>query len=269
MKFLQNLSKPTFIKRFSSAPVHPLSKDLRINADIDVFNFTPENEKLIDSWLAKYPENYKKSAVIPVLFIAQKQNNNFLSLGAMNKVAQILEVPPIDVYEVASFYTMFNRVKVGKFHLQVCGTTPCMVCGAEKIIHAIEKHLGIHNGETTKDMMFTLTEVECLGSCVNAPMLQINNEWVYEDLTEKNVIELIDKLRRGEEVKKGPQNHRKNSEGPLGKTSLKNYEELIGTKTEFNRDFTKAKEDWQKAKEEAEKAAAEKILADKAKLEKK
>lgn len=254
--------------RFSSAPAHPPYNSLNLNADSDVFNFTPESEKEIEKWLKKYPTNYKKSALIPILFIAQKQNNNFLSLGAMNKVAQVLEIPPIDVYEVASFYTMFNRTKVGKFHLQVCGTTPCMVCGAERIIKVLENHLGIHVGETTPDMMFTLSEVECLGACVNAPMLQINNEWVYEDLTESNIIELVEKLRRGEEVKKGPQNHRRNSEGPQGRTSLNDVEKLWGEKYVTNRDFGKAKEDWIKAKEAADKAAAEKAAADKAAKEK-
>ena len=89
----------------------------------------------------------------------------------MNKVAEILRVPYIEVYEVASFYTMFNRTKVGKFHLQICGTTPCLVRGADKIIHKLEEHLGIKMGQTTKDGLFTMTEVECLGACVNAPML--------------------------------------------------------------------------------------------------
>ena len=110
----------------------------------------------------------------------------------------------MDVYEVASFYTMFNRTKVGKFHLQICGTTPCMVRGADKIISRLENHLGIKLGETTKDGLFTMTEVECLGACVNAPMLQVNNEWVYEDLDEENVIKLVDDFKNGKEVKKGP-----------------------------------------------------------------
>ena len=123
--------------------------------------------------------------------------------------------------------------------------------------------------EVSKDGLFCITEVECLGACVNAPMLQINNEWVYEDLTEQNTIELIEKLRRGEEVKKGPQNHRKNSEGPNGRTTLIQTEQNKDSKTEFSRDLAKAKQDWQKAKEEAEKAAAEKLLAEKAKTEKK
>ena len=256
MKLFQSLKKVA-LSKFSSGPVHPPSESLNLNAEVDIFNFSMENEKEIEVWLAKYPSNYKKSALLPLLFIAQRQNNNYLSLGAMNKVAQILEIPQIDVYEVASFYTMYNRTKLGKFHLQVCGTTPCMVCGAQKIIKAIESHLDIKTGQTTKDKMFTLSEVECLGACVNAPMLQVNNEWVYEDLTETNVVELLDRFRSGAEVKKGPQNHRKNSEGPHGRTSLEEFDKLIGEKYVVERDFGKAKEDWIKAKEAAEKAAVE------------
>ena len=136
------------------------------NTTSHIFNFNPENEQKIEILLKKYPSNYKRSAVIPMLFIAQEQNQNFLSLSAMNKVAEILEIPPIDVYEVASFYTMFNRTKLGRFHLQVCGTTPCMVRGAEKIIQALEDHLNIKVGETTPDMLFTISEVESVEKTV-------------------------------------------------------------------------------------------------------
>lgn len=261
MKLLQKLRKLSgFSRSFSLVQVSHTPDSL--NTTSQVFNFNPENEKLVETWLAKYPENYKKSAVIPILFIAQKQNHNFLSLSAMNKVAEILEIPPIDVYEVASFYTMFNRTKVGKYHLQVCGTTPCMVCGAEKVIHAIENHLKIKISETTKDGLFTLSEVECLGACVNAPMMQVNNEWVYEDLNEKNVVEVLDKFAKDEEVKKGPQNHRRNSEGPLGKTSLKDPDQLFGEVYLHSRDMKTAKENYIKEKEEAAaKAALEKAQA--------
>ena len=220
------------------------------NTTSHVFNFTAENEKEIQDILSRYPINYKKSAVIPILFIAQTQNDNFLTLSAMQKVAEILEIPYMDVYEVATFYTMFNRTRIGKFHLQVCRTTPCMVRGSDEVIHAIEKHLNIKSGETTKDGLFTLVEVECLGACVNAPMMQVNNEWVYEDLNEENVVKLLDNFRDGKEVKKGPQNHRINSEGPQGRNCLTDKEKIqsCGGTT---RDFKKAKEDWLKAKEEA------------------
>lgn len=156
--------------------------------------------------MTRYPENAKgkKSATIPLLMLAQKQNDNFLSINAMKKVAKILELNEMDVYEVATFYTMFNRTKVGKFHLQVCGTTPCQLRGSEKIIEACEKHLGIKEGETTPDGLYTIQEVECLGACANAPMIQINGEWVYEDLTPENTVKLLDDLKAGR-AKKGPQ----------------------------------------------------------------
>ena len=140
---------------------------------------------VVNEIMSRYPENAKgkRSATIPLLMLAQKQNDNFLSINAMKKVAKILELNEMDVYEVATFYTMFNRTRVGKFHLQICGTTPCQLRGAEKIIETCEKYLGIKEGETTRDGLFTIQEVECLGACANAPMLQINGEWVYEDLT--------------------------------------------------------------------------------------
>ena len=133
------------IRNLTRTFLRPLSKgrfsNVQVNYTIDetnttshIFNFTPENELEVERLLTKYPSNYKKSAVISVLFLAQKQNDNFLSLSAMKKVAEILEIPEMDVYEVASFYTMFNRTRVGKFHLQICGTTPCMVAGSEPVI---------------------------------------------------------------------------------------------------------------------------------------
>lgn len=170
--------------------------------------------------LKKYPPNWKRSAIIPLLHLAQKQNNNFLPLSAMRKIAKITEVNEMDVYEVATFYTMFNRERVGKFHLQICGTTPCQLRGAEKIIEACEKHLGIKSGQTTNDYMFTIQEVECLGACANAPMLQVNGEWVYEDLTPENTVQLLENLKKGTD-KKGPQINRNDCEGPQGRTTLK------------------------------------------------
>ena len=250
----------TFIKRtFSNVQVnHTLDNN---NTTSRVFNFTKENSQKIKDILQKYPTNYKKSAVIPALFIAQEQNNNFLTLGAMNKVAEILEMPQSEVYEVASFYTMFNRVQLGKFHLQICGTTPCMVCGSESIIKAIEDYLGIKMGETTKDNLFTMTEVECLGACSNAPMLQINNKEVYEDLTPENVITLLQKLKNGEEIKAGPQIKRNRSEGPLKRSSLLDKEWVNSSDHKISRNFKKAKLEWDKAKEDAAKEAAAKAAA--------
>ena len=129
------------------------------NNDSTPFEFTEDNYKEVANLLSKYPPNWKRSAIIPLLHLAQKQNDNFLSLSAMRKVAKITEVNEMDVFEVASFYTMFNRERVGKFHLQICGTTPCQLRGSEAIIEACEKHLGIKNGQTTSDYMFTIQEV--------------------------------------------------------------------------------------------------------------
>lgn len=227
------------------------------NSESVPFDFTKENYQHIEKILSKYPKNYKRSAVIPLLTLAQKQNNNFLSLSAMKKVSKILEISEMDVFEVASFYSMFNREKVGKFHLQICGTTPCQLCGSREIIAACEKHLGIKNNETTPDGLFTIQEVECLGACANAPMLQINGEWVYEDLTAQNIVELLEKLKKGETVKLGPQTHRKNCEGPQGRTTLKN----IGTAEKItDRDFESAKKQWLEQKEK-ERIEAEKKKA--------
>jgi NADH dehydrogenase (ubiquinone) flavoprotein 2 len=194
-------------------------KETQTNNDSTPFEFTADNYKEVEKILTKYPSNWKRSAIIPLLTLAQKQNDNFLSLSAMRKVARITEVNEMDVYEVASFYTMFNRERVGKFHLQICGTTPCQLRGSEAIIAACEKHLGIKSGETTKDNLFTIQEVECLGACANAPMLQVNGEWVYEDLTPENTIELLEKLKTNT-AKKGPQINRNDCEGPQGRTTL-------------------------------------------------
>eukprot|EP01092_Planopodium_desertum_P011578 TRINITY_DN52936_c0_g2_i1.p1 TRINITY_DN52936_c0_g2~~TRINITY_DN52936_c0_g2_i1.p1 ORF type:complete len:155 (+),score=19.77 TRINITY_DN52936_c0_g2_i1:2-466(+) len=140
------------------------------------------------------------------------------------------------VYEVASFYTMFNRTKVGKHFLQVCTTTPCMLRGAYDILHVMEKHLGIHAGETTKDGLFTLVEVECLGACVNAPMLQLGDDF-YEDLTKETVEQLLTNLKAGKPTPAGPQNGRNRCTGPLGKTTL--LGEIPGPGFRFRTDIDK------------------------------
>ncbi|KAJ1528232.1 ndufv2NADH dehydrogenase flavoprotein subunit 2, partial [Cladochytrium tenue] len=141
------------------------------------FEFTPENQKRANEIIAKYPPQYKKAATIPLLDLAQRQNKGFTSISTMNHVAKLLEVPPMRVYEVATFYTMFNREPVGKYFLQVCTTTPCQLCGSTGIVETIEKHLGIKVGETTPDKLFTLVEVECAGACSNAPVLAVNDDY--------------------------------------------------------------------------------------------
>lgn len=146
------------------------------------FSWTEESKKEIEKTVAKYPPQYKKAAVMPVLDIAQRQNGGWVSLAAMNEVARTLDMPPMRVYEVASFYTMYNREPVGKYFVQLCTTTPCVLggCGSDKILEAIEKHLGIKAGTSTKDNQFTFIEVECLGACSNAP-----SEWAWSGGTKQ------------------------------------------------------------------------------------
>lgn len=156
--------------------------------------------------------------------LAQRQCGNFLPVAACEKVARITDCSPQEVFEVASFYTMFNRTRVGKYFIQLCGTTPCMVCGSEEIKHTIEKHLSIKEGGTTPDGMFTLREVECLGACVNAPMVQINDDF-FESLTPETTVEVLEACKAGKPPglsKWGsrPMNGQISCEGPKGKSTL-------------------------------------------------
>ena len=194
------------------------------NLESTPFDFAEENYNRVNMILSKYPANYKQSGIIPLLDLAQRQHGGWLPLSAMNKVADIVECAPSRVYEVASFYTMFNRTKRGKYFIQLCGTTPCMICGSEDISKTIQKHLGIKNGETTKDGLFTLLEVECLGACANAPMIQMNDDY-FECLTPETTIELLEACKAGNPPEMGkwgslPMNGQVSCEGPLGKTSL-------------------------------------------------
>ncbi|XP_053186214.1 NADH dehydrogenase [ubiquinone] flavoprotein 2, mitochondrial [Scomber japonicus] len=182
------------------------------------FEFTDVNKKRIEAIIAMYPHGHKQAATIPVLDLAQRQHG-WLPISAMNKVAEVLEVAPMRVYEVATFYTMFLRQPVGKFFIQICTTTPCMLCNSDSILEAIQNKLGIKVGETTPDKMFTLIEVECLGACVNAPMVQINDNY-YEDLTPQDIEHIIDELKAGKVPPPGPRNGRFSCEPAGGLTSL-------------------------------------------------
>jgi len=197
-------------------------KDAPENNRSTPFDFTPENYEECKKIIAKYPAGYQRAAMIPMLDLAQRQHGGWLPLAAMDKVAKILDVPAIRVYEVASFYTMFNRTPVGKHHVQVCTTTPCMLRGAYEILEVCKKNLGIDVGQTTPDGRFTLGEVECAGACVNAPMLSVGDDY-YEDLTEETTNAILDAFKRGEgdKVKPGPQHkERYSSEPRLKRTSL-------------------------------------------------
>ncbi|KAI8322129.1 NADH dehydrogenase flavoprotein 2 [Martensiomyces pterosporus] len=198
------------VRRSDAVFVH---RDTPENNPSIPFEFDSKNIEEAKRILAKYPPQYKKAAMIPLLHLAQKQNG-WTSLSVMNYIAKFLEVPPMRVYEVATFYTMFNRNPVGKYFLQVCTTTPCELCGASKIVETIQNHLGIKVGETTSDKLFTLVEVECAGACVNAPVISVNDDY-FEDLTPETTVKLLDDLKAGRPVTRGPTSGRKNCE-PLG-----------------------------------------------------
>ncbi len=168
----------------------------------EVFTFSKENEGRIQEILKRYPEGRQASAILPLFELAQRQCGGWLPKGAIEKVTEMLEVPLIRGYEIATFYSMFNLAPVGKYHLQVCGTTPCMLRGSEDLIHACKKRLKIECGETTKDGLFTLSEVECIGACVNAPVVQINDGY-YEDLDQKSFLRLLEDLEAGLDIKPG------------------------------------------------------------------
>ena len=160
---------------------------------IDI-HFTPETERLIRSMMARYPEGQHKSALLPVLHIAQAESNGWLSVPVMDKVAEIMNLQPIEVYEVASFYTMYHLSPVGKCLIEVCRTSSCWLRGANDIVAHIENKLNIRDGETTADGQFTLRTVECLGSCGTAPMLQIGEKF-YENLTLDKVDSIIEEMK--------------------------------------------------------------------------
>ena len=190
------------------------------------FAFSKANEKKIKQIIARYPVGKQKSAIMPLLDLAQRQMaetnkdvGGWIPTAAMNEIARMLEVSDMKVYEVATFYTMYNLAPVGKYNIQCCTTTPCWLRGSSDVVKAAEKKLGIKMGQTTKDQKFTLTEVECMGACVNAPMIQINDDY-YEDLTPEVMENLIEGMKKDKLPKKGPQNGRVNSMNIQGPTSL-------------------------------------------------
>lgn len=175
------------------------------------FSFTAENLKKAKAIIAKYPAGKQASAVMPLLDIAQRQQEgNWVSTAAMNTIADMLAMPYIKVYEVATFYTMYNLAPVGKYLLQVCRTTPCWLRGSDEVTDAICDHLNISMDETTKDGLFSIMEVECLGGCVNAPVVQINDDF-YEDLNAENVVSVLESLKAGKPLPMGSQIGRQTS----------------------------------------------------------
>jgi len=215
----------------------------------------------VDAILKRYPSNYKRSAMIPLLDLAQQQNDGHLTLATMNHVAEILEVAPIRVYEVATFYSMFNRQKMGKLHVMVCGTTPCMLRGSRDIEKALSEYMGVEKFETTKCGTFTLGEMECMGCCVNAPMIAVADYRngiegytynYYEELTPHSAVAVCQELKAGKSPRVGSQTRDK-AEPSGGQTTL--LEDPPGPQC---RDLNKVRADL----EAAAKAAAEAAAAD-------
>lgn len=184
------------------------------------FEFDATNKKRAEEIISRYPSQYKKAAVIPLLDLGQRQNKGWTSISVMNYVAKLLEMPAMRVYEVATFYTMFNREPIGANFVQVCTTTPCMLRGSTEILNTACSHLGgIRPGETTKDAKFTVIEVECQGACSNAPMMVVNDDF-YEDLTVESTKNVLDAFSEGRKPKPGPQSGRRTSENSVGMTAL-------------------------------------------------
>lgn len=204
------------------ADAAPVKVDPNFGRD---FKWTPENEAFAKVVIARYPEGRQQSAVMRLLDLAQRQVAEQYGCGAwlpvpvIEYVADYLGMPYIRVYEVASFYTMYNLNPVGKHHVQVCGTTPCWLRGSDEVFRAC-KDMGLEKGKVTHDGLFTLSEVECLGACVNAPMMQIN-DYYYEDLTYETTKAILEALARGEQPKPGPQVDRQFAAPIGGPTTLK------------------------------------------------
>jgi NADH-quinone oxidoreductase subunit E len=163
--------------------------------------FTPETLEKVEKIISRYPDDHRKSALIPLLHIAQEEMGGYLSVDVMDYVAGILRIQPVEVYEVATFYSQFYLEKGGRYIIEICRTSPCAICGGEKISEYIQKKLSIKDGETTSDGLFTLREVECLGACGYAPAMQINTEF-YEHVTEKKADEILENLRNKVNINK-------------------------------------------------------------------
>ena len=190
---------------------HPGMINTVSNINSNTFEWSEENFSKVKTIIDKYPSGKQQSAVIPVLDLAQRQNKGCLTKSIIEKVAETLSMSFIRVMEVASFYSMFNLEPVGKNFIQICRTTPCWLRGSDKLLEVAKNVTGCNLGETSKDDKFTLVEVECLGACCNAPMIQINDDY-YEDLTEENFKHLLLKLKENEKISTGSQIGRQSSE---------------------------------------------------------
>ena len=183
------------------------------------FKFSSENLKKAEEILNKYPVKNKKSAVMPLLYLAQRQNQNWIPLAAMKYIANYLSMPYISVYEVATFYTMYNLSPVGKHFVQVCTTTPCLIRGADKIVKLCKEKISPNENEVSTKGNCSWIEVECLGACVSAPMIQINDDY-YEDLDKEKTLEILDKILKGETPKPGSYRGRMSNEPESNRKTL-------------------------------------------------
>ena len=182
------------------------------------FEFNSDSLEEANKIISKYPRGKQQSAVMALLYIAQKQNDNWIPLAAMKYIGKFLDMPYIKVYEVATFYSMYNLAPVGKYFIQVCTTTPCMIRGANHIVDACKEKISQNESELSSDRNCSWMEVECLGACVNAPMMQINDDY-YEDLDKSKTLEILDKILNGETPKPGSYRGRKNT-SPEKKQSI-------------------------------------------------
>ena len=185
----------------------------------NTFEFNLENKNLAKKVILNYPNGKQKSAVMSLLYIAQKQNNNWIPLSAMKYIAKFLDIPYIKVYEVATFYSMYNLAPVGEYFVQVCTTTPCMIRGAYSIVEACKEKISNNANEISSNNKCSWVEVECLGACVNAPMVQINNDY-HEDLDKEKMLKILDKINNKEKINSGSYRGRKNSEPENGRKTL-------------------------------------------------
>ena len=185
----------------------------------EIFEFNEQSMQVAEKIITNYPEGKQQSAVMALLYIAQRQNNNWIPLAAMKYIAKFLDMPYIKVYEVATFYTMYNLAPVGQYYFQVCTTTPCMLRGAYKLVDVCKKKISENENEISKDGKMSWIEVECLGACVNAPMMQINDDY-FEDLDEKKLENLIELIKQNKTIKPGSYKGRKSSEPENNRISL-------------------------------------------------
>ena len=183
------------------------------------FEFSSSSLEEAKNIIAKYPEGKPQSAVMALLYIAQRQNDNWIPLAAMKYIAKFLDMPYIKVYEVATFYSMYNLSPVGKYFIQVCTTTPCMIRGANKLVEACKEKISENESELSKDKTCSWMEVECLGACVNAPMMQINDNY-YEDLDKEKTLKILELLLKGETPKPGSYRGRINNEPENNRKTL-------------------------------------------------